>query len=92
MANATHEQMEAGMKSWMEWFGKLGSALVDGGAPLGHPTSVSNGSSAPLQVRGYSIVEAADMNAAKGLVTGHPHLVVPGASVEILEILPMPGM
>jgi hypothetical protein len=94
MANASPAEMEAGMKPWMEWFGKLGPALVDGGAPLGHGTSVSPQGSSPssLHVGGYSIIEAADLSAAKSMVDSHPHFMMPGATVEILEVMPMPGM
>ncbi|HWC30682.1 MAG TPA: hypothetical protein VG845_11440 [Dehalococcoidia bacterium] len=91
MANATPEQMEAGMKPWMDWFGKVGSGIVDGGSPLGHSTSVG-GNNAGSDIAGYSIIEAPDMGAAEGLVGDHPHLMLQGGRVEILEIMPMPGM
>lgn len=32
MANATSEQMQAGMQEWMNWAGKAGSAVVDLGS------------------------------------------------------------
>ena len=34
MANATTEQVEAGLKPRMVWFGKMGSAIVDRGARI----------------------------------------------------------
>jgi hypothetical protein len=95
MASATPEQMEAGMQAWMAWFGKLGPALVDGGTPFGQGTNVSkdgSSGSSTTQLGGYSVIEAQDVSAAKALLNEHPHFMVPGASIEIREMLPMPGM
>jgi hypothetical protein len=41
------------------------------------------------QVTGYTVVQAKDMDAAKAMLTDHPHLMMPKASIEILEIMPM---
>lgn len=81
MAQATPEEQQAGMEAWMAWFGKGGSAIVDGGSPV-------NGGDGT--VGGYSIVEAADAAALQSLLEGHPHLEV--GTIETLEFLPMPGM
>lgn len=57
--------------------GSVGPALVDGGAPFtGTAASVvDNGSSASASdFTGYTIVEAADLGAAKTLANGHPFL------------------
>ena len=71
----TPEQMEAGMKAWMDWV-KSGTEegwLLDPGSPLSsngavvHPdSSVIDGPFAESKelVGGYTIVEAADMAAA----------------------------
>ena len=91
MANATPEQIQAGMAPWMEWFGKLGSAVVDGGNPLAHGVQVTPSGASPSQshVSGYTFVEAADIEAAKKMVEGHPHFMMPGNTVEVLEVMPM---
>jgi len=78
MANATPEQMKAGMEAWMQWAGQAGDAVVDLGAPL-----------APA---GYSIMQADSAGALGGVLDGHPHLSMPGNSIEVLEMLSMPGM
>jgi hypothetical protein len=41
------------------------------------------------QITGYTIVQAKDMDAAKAMLTDHPHLMMPKASIEVLEIMPM---
>jgi hypothetical protein len=36
-------------------------------------------------------VETESLGAAEALLDGHPHLAMPGASIELLEQLPRPG-
>jgi len=81
MANATPEEAAAGMQEWMRWFEATGEALVDGGAP----TQGGDGT-----VGGYSILQAADLAAAQGLVADHPHRRI--GTIDVLELLQMPGM
>lgn len=92
MMNATPEQKAEGMKPWMAWMESCGSALIDGGAPLmagGHLTP--GGWQGPnSSVTGYSILEAENMDAAKALVEGHPHLQwIEGCAIDIFEAMPM---
>jgi hypothetical protein len=95
MKNATHEQAKAGMEAWMSWAGRAGSGIVDMGSPvataakLNGPTQIAPGNS---QVGGYSILQAESKDALMGLLKNHPHFVAPGASIEVFEFLPMPGM
>lgn len=85
-------EQERVMSAWGAWMGGLGSALVDGGAPVGMSKTVSpagvadDGGANP--VSGYSMVEAADHNAAAELAKGCP-ILSDGGSVEVAEILPM---
>jgi hypothetical protein len=96
MANSTPEQMKAGMDAWGVWMGGVGDAMLDLGAPLGASRSVDQGSPAAGgggHVTGFSVLQADSLDAAAALVENHPHLSTPGgASVEILEYLPIPGM
>ena len=91
MANATPEQMKAGMEAWMLWAGKAGEAVVDLGAPLAPAAHVGPGSDAG-EISGYSIMQADSAEALGGVLDGHPHLSMPGNSIEVLEMLSMPGM
>jgi hypothetical protein len=94
MAKATPEQAKAGMDAWMAWAKKAGSAVVDLGAPTGNGTSVTpKGSSAgSTKIGGFSIMQGESINAVVRLLEGHPHFMVPGATIEVLETLAMPGM
>ena len=80
MANATPEQQQAGMQAWMDWFGKAGDAVLDGGAPL---------SGTDRTITGYSMMQAESRQALDVIMTGHPHTMV--GTIEVLECLPMPG-
>ena len=86
-------EAEKGMALWMEWFGKVGPAMVDGGNPLAQvselpPTKGGSG----RHIGGYSILEADSQKAVEALLEGHPHYQAPDASIAVLEFLPIPGM
>ena len=95
MRHATPEQAKAGMDAWMSWAGRVGSGIVDLGSPvaaaarLSGPTQVATGKS---PVGGYSILQAESKDALMNLFRNHPHFMLPGASIEVFEFLPMPGM
>ena len=91
MKNASPEDMKKGMAPWMAWFQKAGSAIVDGGAPLGMGMNVTQAGSSKGQshVAGYSIVQANDMETVMAMLKDHPHFMMPGASIEVLEAMPM---
>jgi hypothetical protein len=91
MANATPEQMEAGMAQWRAWAEKVGYALTDLGSPLAHTTHVGPGTSSADGVAGYSVVEAGSTEEVESILFGHPHLAMPGNSIEVLEFMPMGG-
>jgi hypothetical protein len=81
MANATPEQRQAGMQAWMEWFGKAGEAVVDGGSPV---------SGDDKTIGGYSILQADSRDALGQILQDHPHTKI--GTIEVLECLSMPGM
>jgi hypothetical protein len=94
MASATPEQQQEGMQAWMTWAQDAGSGIVDLGAPL-QPVAnvgVNGGASGAGETSGYSILQADDRAGVEALLTNHPHLMTPGASIEVLEVLPIPGM
>lgn len=93
MANATPEQAKAGMDAWMAWAKKAGTAIVDLGMPLGNLKKLgAKMDNAGDNVTGYSILQADSLDSATKLFNDHPHLKMPGFSIEVLESLPLPGM
>jgi hypothetical protein len=94
MAGASPEQMKAGMDLWMKWSREAGKSIVDLGAPLGHPAAVTASGVKPSdsKVTGFSILQAESAKAITDLLAKHPHHHAPGASIEVLEMMPIPGM
>lgn len=93
IANSTPEQMKEGMDAWMAWAGKAGDAVVDLGSPTAHSSHAGPGSHPGAdEVTGYSILQADSPQAIAGVLDGHPHLMAPGNSIEVFEMLSMPGM
>jgi hypothetical protein len=89
--NVSPEEMKKGMDTWNAWYKKCGKAIVDMGAPLGKGACLDKKGSAKgqTQVTGYTIIQAKDMEAAKAMLIDHPHFMLPKASIEVLEIMPM---
>lgn len=79
--------------AWGAWMQKVGSALVDEGAPFGKGSVVvDNGShKEPTNHNGYSIVEAADLASAVALTEGNPLLSGDQGiyNIEVFELLSM---
>jgi hypothetical protein len=87
------EQMEAGMALWAEWTEKAGGAIVDLGTPLGDarviPASAKR--EGPGHIGGFSILQGHSIEEVEKVLEDHPHFHSPDASIEVLELLPMPG-
>src|SRR5882672_7439010 len=94
MMKATPEQQKAGMDGWMAWSKKSASSIVDMGAPLGKSLKVTTGGAAPTtnDLGGYSILQAESKEALAETLKGHPHFMMPDGSIEIVEVMPIPGM
>lgn len=95
MKNSTPEQQQAEMDAWMKWMGANQASFVDPGAPLGKTKRIdSTGvSDTRNDVGGYSIIQADSADAAAKIFgKEQPHLRMAGAWIEIVEIMPMPGM
>jgi hypothetical protein len=93
-SSMTPAQQQAGMDAWMQWTKANQASISDGGAPLGK-TKRADGNSVSgtrNEIGGYSIVQAESHDAAAGLFgKDHPHFRIPGAWVEVMEIMSMPG-
>ena len=94
MQNATPEEMKEGMSVWIEWFGKVGDKLVDKGMPLGNAMTVTKEGEMPGNVEfvAYNVIQAQDLDEALEIAKMSPHLDREGATVEVHEMMPMPGM
>jgi hypothetical protein len=95
-ANSTPEEQAKGMEGWMKWAQKCGDKLVDLGAPLMNGQQlIPNGKSksSDKNVVGYSVLQAENIEEAKALLNGHPHLGWNAeCAIEVHETMPLPGM
>ena len=96
-ANVSPEQQAAGMAMWKAWAERVGSKLIDLGAPLMNSKRLTaEGSSSPStkEVAGYSLLQAEDWEELMDLLEGHPHLSGwdPEATIEVHETMMIPGM
>ncbi len=87
---ATEAETKAVTEAWMAWFGRLGSALVDGGNPttpmaktISSDGKVSDGAM-DMMPSGYSIIKADSLDAAVALAKGCP-VLQGGAKVMVYE-------
>ena len=87
---ADPEAMQQVMAQWDAWYQSMGDSLVDGGAPIAMSTAIDadGATDAPAQLSGYTIIDAADMEAATAIAQGSP--VLPnGHSVQISQAIDM---
>lgn len=96
MADMTQEEMQAVMGKWAAWMEGVGPALADVGAPFGPNASVVDDgtSGTAVSLSGYSILEAADLDAAEALTAGHPYLSEGKGdyAIDLYELMPVPMM
>jgi hypothetical protein len=94
MKKATPEQQKAGMDAWMAWGKKASASIVDMGAPLGKSSRFTKGGSGSSNndLGGFSILQAESVEALAEALKGHPHYMMPEGSIEVVEMLPIPGM
>ena len=95
MMKSTPEQQQAGMAAWMSWSQKAGKSIVDMGGPLGKSVKVAKGGAvSPVtnDLGGFSIMTAESKEALAASMKEHPHFMMPDSSIEIVELMPIPGM
>ncbi len=83
-----------GIKAWGDWMKNHSSVIVETGGPLGKTkkASAQGVSDTKNNLSGYVVVKADSHQAAAKLFENHPHFsIFPGDSVEIMEVLPIPG-
>ncbi|MGH6781360.1 MAG: hypothetical protein ACREB5_04555 [Sphingomonadaceae bacterium] len=83
-----------GMAAWGDWMARHAADVVDTGGPLGKTKKTAAGGVSDIRnaVAGYVVVRAETHETAAKMFEGHPHFTIfPGDSVEIMEVLPIPG-
>ena len=96
--NTPPERMKAAaeemMGAWKKWMTDHEKNLVDKGSPLGKTKRVTANGVSDLRndLNWYLILEAESHEAAAKMFADHPHLRIPEASIEVMEIPGRPGM
>ena len=90
---ATPEEQEKIMADWGAWYGKMGDAVVDGGAPFGASKNltgngVQDGPLGDTPATGYTVIEADSLEAAAAGSEDHPH-IGHGGQVQVFECIDM---
>lgn len=86
----TPEEGAKVMAAWQEWYGGMGDAVVNPGAPVGMSKTVSaegladNGGVNPLS--GFTVVKADTIEAACEMAKGCPMVVDGSGSVEVAQV------
>ena len=89
----TPEEGEKAMAAWGDWYETMEAATIDGGAPVGQSHTVSaqghveDGGANP--VSGYTVIEAADYEAACAHARNNPMVVDGSGSVEVAQMTDM---
>ena len=95
MMKATPEQQKAGMDAWMTWSKTAAKSIVDMGGPLGKSLRVTKNSGASPTTNdlgGFSVLQAESKEMLAETLKGHPHFMTPDGTIEIVEMMPIPGM
>lgn len=91
MAESSPEQRKKGMEEWGTWMKSNAALFADMGGPTGKNTEISP--SGALQksndIGGYSIVQANSIEEASTALKTSPHFQMPGAVIDIAEIVAM---
>ena len=84
----TPEEQQKSMEAWMNWFGTLGEAVVDGGSPFGPSSTISSDgavkSGGGSRLTGYSVISADSLDDAVTKAKGCPALTS-GGQVDVYE-------
>ena len=93
MASTSAEERKKSMGKWEVWMKKNVANFADSGGPVGKTKRVATNGATDIRndIGGYSIVQAETHEAAAALFADNPHFTMPGATVEVMEIMPMPG-
>jgi len=93
-ANSSPEEAQKGMKEWTDWMTAHSSEIIDNGNPVGKTKEVKRTTIKDIknEVGGYSIVQADSHEQAAKLFSDNPHFSIPRATIEVMEIVQMPGV
>ncbi|MGZ5027094.1 MAG: hypothetical protein ACXWE9_07285 [Methylobacter sp.] len=84
-----------GVAAWTKWVTENAVSIVEMGGPLSRTKLVSSTGVSDIRnnLAAFTIVQAESQDAAARLFLNHPHFTIfLGEAVEIMEVLPVPGL
>lgn len=90
-----HQKEQEGMAAWKAWVEKHQAAVSVMGGPLGKTKKVTERGIEDVsnEMGAFMVVRADSHEAAARLFEDHPHFsIFPGEAVEIMPVLPIPGV
>lgn len=95
MARSTREQMQTSMAAWLAWKDEAEKTV---GFAFGNPLQAvarvtpTEAGESDNQASGYAMIEADSKELVVEVLRNHPHLQRDGATIDILEVVTMPGI
>jgi hypothetical protein len=90
-----HTKEQQGMAAWKAWVEKHQAVISAMGGPLGKTKKISGRGIEDVsnEMGAFVVVQAESHEAAARLFEKHPHFTIfPGESVEVMPVLPIPGI
>lgn len=91
MTATTPAAKKKSMDAWNAWFGKLGKAVIDMGAPTRPGKIVGKGGARDIgadSVTGYTVIKADNLDAAVAMARTGPN-ITEGGRIAVYEIMAM---
>jgi hypothetical protein len=96
LPEAERKRREAeGIAAWGQWAKDHSAQIFDMGGPLSRTKRVTKDGINDVRnnLGGFTLVHAESQEAAAAMFLKHPHFMLfPGDGVEVMEVMPVPGM
>jgi hypothetical protein len=91
-AEKRKEAEEKMMQDWRSWMAGHANLFADKGAGVGKTKRITETGVADTRndIMLYAIIEADSHDAAARAFEGHPHFGIPQASIEVMQLNPLP--
>lgn len=86
---------QQGMGAWKSWLATHHAAVVGAGGPLGKTKKIDEHGIKDVsnEMGAFMVVRAESHDAAARMFEKHPHFTIfPGESIEVMPVLPIPGI
>ncbi len=91
MSDSTPEDRQKGMEEWQTWMAAHTADFADAGGPVGKNTHVTKEGATEMSndIAGYTVFQSESKEALTALLADNPHFQMPGATVDMMEVISM---